>query len=81
MNNTITIALKETKAYFSTPTAYIVGAMFLVLTGIFFVFDMTRPFAEAKHPELRNLGKPVHDVPSPPAHYAPARRRAKARHA
>ena len=47
MNNTITIALKETKAYFSTPTAYIVGAMFLVLTGIFFVFDMTRPFAEA----------------------------------
>ena len=47
MNNTITIAWKETKAYFTTPTAYIVGAMFLVLTGIFFVFDMTRPFAEA----------------------------------
>ena len=47
MNNTVTIAWKETKAYFTTPTAYIVGAMFLVLTGIFFVFDMTRPFAEA----------------------------------
>ena len=47
MNNTFTIAWKETKAYFTTPTAYIVGAMFLVLTGIFFVFDMTRPFAEA----------------------------------
>lgn len=47
MSNTITIAWKETKAYFTTPTAYIVGAMFLVLTGIFFVFDMTRPFAEA----------------------------------
>ena len=47
MNNTITIAWKETKAYFTTPTAYIVGAMFLVLTGIFFVFDMTRPFAES----------------------------------
>jgi len=47
LNNTLTIAWKETKAYFSTPTAYIVGAMFLVLTGIFFVFDMTRPFAEA----------------------------------
>ena len=47
MNNTITIAWKETKAYFTSPTAYIVGAMFLVLTGIFFVFDMTRPFAEA----------------------------------
>ncbi len=47
MTNTFTIAWKETKAYFTTPTAYIVGAMFLVLTGIFFVFDMTRPFAEA----------------------------------
>ncbi len=47
MRNTFTIAWKETKAYFTTPTAYIVGAMFLVLTGIFFVFDMTRPFAEA----------------------------------
>ena len=47
MNNTFYIAWKETKAYFTTPTAYIVGAMFLVLTGIFFVFDMTRPFAEA----------------------------------
>ena len=47
MRNTLTIAWKETKAYFTTPTAYIVGAMFLVLTGIFFVFDMSRPFAEA----------------------------------
>ena len=52
MRNTTTIAWKETKAYFTTPTAYIVGAMFLVLTGIFFVFDMTRPFAEAS---LRNF--------------------------
>lgn len=52
MKNTMTIAWKETKAYFSTPTAYIVGAMFLVLTGIFFVFDMTRPFAEAS---IRNF--------------------------
>ena len=47
MNNTITIAWKETKAYFSTPTAYIVGAMFLTLMGVFFVFDITQPFAEA----------------------------------
>lgn len=47
MRNTITIAWKETRSYFSTPTAYIVGAMFLTLTGIFFVFDITRPFAEA----------------------------------
>ncbi len=47
MNNAIAIAWKESKSYFSTPTAYIVGAMFLVLTGIFFVFDISRPFADA----------------------------------
>ena len=45
--NTFNIAWKETKLYFGTPAAYIVGAMFLGLTGIFFVADMTSPFAEA----------------------------------
>ena len=45
--NTFNIALKETKLYFGTPAAYIVGAMFLGLTGIFFVADVTAPFAEA----------------------------------
>jgi len=47
MRNTFAIAMKEGRAYFTTPTAYIVGAMFLVLTGIFFVNDITSPFAEA----------------------------------
>ena len=47
MNNTLAIAWKELKTYFSTPAAYIVGAMFLVFTGIVFVLDVTRPFAEA----------------------------------
>lgn len=47
MRNTLAIVLKEGKAYFSTPTAYIVGAMFLVLTGIFFVSEVTTAFAEA----------------------------------
>ena len=47
MRNTLTIAWKEIKSYFSTPTAYVISAMFLVLTGIFFVDDATRPFAEA----------------------------------
>ncbi len=45
--NTFTVAYKEAKIYFSTPGAYVVGAMFLSLTGIFFVFDVTAPFAEA----------------------------------
>ena len=52
MRNTLTIAWKETKLYFSTPTAYIVGAMFLALTGVFFVDGVTLPFAEAS---IRNL--------------------------
>ncbi len=45
--NTFNIAWKETKLYFGTPAAYIVGAMFLGLTGVFFVADVTSPFAEA----------------------------------
>ena len=45
--NTFNIAWKETKLYFGTPAAYIVGAMFLGLTGVFFVSDVTSPFAEA----------------------------------
>ena len=47
MKNTIAIAWRETKAYFLTPTAYVVGSMFLVLTGIFFVFEVTSTFPEA----------------------------------
>lgn len=47
MNNTIAIASKEIKSYFQTPTAYVVGAMFLILTGIFFVLDATGAFAQA----------------------------------
>ena len=45
--NTFNIAWKETKAYFGTPSAYVVGAMFLALTGVFFVSEITSPFAEA----------------------------------
>ena len=47
MKNTTAIAWRETKAYFLTPTAYVVGSMFLVLTGIFFVFEITSTFPEA----------------------------------
>ena len=45
--NALNIAWKETKAYFGTPAAYVVGAMFLALTGVFFVSEITSPFAEA----------------------------------
>ena len=47
MNNTVAIAWKEIRAYFGTPTAYVVGAMFLGFTGIYFVSDVVQPFAEA----------------------------------
>ncbi len=52
MRNTLTIAWKEGKLYFSTPTAYVVGAMFLALTGVFFVDAATLPFAEASIRDL-----------------------------
>ncbi len=45
--NTLHIAWKESKIYFATPAAYTVGAMFLALTGVFFVFEVTAPFSEA----------------------------------
>ena len=47
MSNTLAIAWKETQVYFSTPAAYIVVAMFLVVSGIFFVSDVTTVFADA----------------------------------
>ncbi|MFC1982141.1 ABC transporter permease [Chloroflexota bacterium] len=36
MRNTMTIALKEFKSYLSSPMAYVVTGIFLVLTGVFF---------------------------------------------
>ena len=47
MRNSLAIAWKETRSYFATPAAYVVGAAFLVLTGIFFVDDITGRFPEA----------------------------------
>lgn len=47
MRNTLAIAWKESKAYFGSPMAYVVGAVFLALTGYFFVSSISRPFAEA----------------------------------
>ena len=50
--NTFNIAWKETKSYFGTPAAYVVGAMFLALTGVFFVSEITSPFSEADVREI-----------------------------
>ncbi len=47
MRNAAAIAWKESKTYLSTPPAYVIGAGFLSLTGIFFVADVTRPLPQA----------------------------------
>ena len=41
------VAWKEIQIYFSSPMAYIIGMIFLVLTGVFFVKDLGDPFPEA----------------------------------
>ena len=46
------IAWKEIQVYFSSPTAYIVGLIFLALSGFFFAQDLGDPFPEAS---LRNF--------------------------
>mgnify|MGYP001330343663 CR=1 FL=1 len=41
------VAWKEIQGYFSSPTAYIVGLIFLALSGFFFVRDLGVTFPEA----------------------------------
>ncbi len=41
------VAWKEIQIYFSNPTAYIVGMMFLALSGFFFARDLNDPFPQA----------------------------------
>ena len=41
------IAWKEIQVYFGSPMAYIVGLIFLAVTGFFFVLDLGSPFPEA----------------------------------
>ena len=41
------VAWKEIQVYFNSPTAYIVGMMFLALSGFFFAQDLGDPFPEA----------------------------------
>ena len=41
------VAWKEIQIYFGSPTAYIVGLIFLALTGFFFAQDLGVAFPEA----------------------------------
>lgn len=47
LNNVWAIAWKELRVYFQTPTAYVVGGMFVLQTGIFFVLDVLSASPEA----------------------------------
>jgi len=47
MRTTQAVAWKEIQVYFSNPTAYIVGMMFLALSGFFFARDLNDPFPQA----------------------------------
>ncbi|MSQ40446.1 MAG: hypothetical protein EXR55_02050 [Dehalococcoidia bacterium] len=47
MRNIWAIAWKETKTYFASPMAYIVGAVFVGITGFFFVDAISVPFPVA----------------------------------
>ncbi len=52
MRNTLAIAWKETTIYFSSPMAYIIGLVFLALTGFLFVDSISTSLPEAS---LRGL--------------------------
>lgn len=41
------VAWKEIQVYYGNPMAYIVGLIFLAVTGFFFVLDLGNPFPEA----------------------------------
>ena len=47
MRNTWAIAWKELKGYFGQPIAYVIGGMFLFVTGFFFVDNLSAPLADA----------------------------------
>ena len=47
MRTTLAIARKELAIYFASPMAYVVAAVFLALTGVFFIDSIDQPYAVA----------------------------------
>ena len=47
MRNILAIMSKETKTYFTAPVAYIIGMVFVAITGVFFSSSLNVPFPEA----------------------------------
>ena len=47
MRTTLAITRKELAIYFASPMAYVVAAVFLALTGVFFIDSIDQPYAVA----------------------------------
>ncbi len=56
VRNALLLSWKETRTYYASPMAYIVGAAFMGLTGHFFVVSISEPLPEAS---LRGVLTPV----------------------
>ena len=56
MRNAAALAWKETRTYYASPVAYVVGAAFMALTGHFFVASIAGPLPEAS---LRGVLTPI----------------------
>lgn len=52
LRNILTLAYKETRSYYSSPMAYVVGSVFLALAGHFLVSGLSRPVPEASLREM-----------------------------
>ncbi len=58
MKNTLTIAQRELAAYFASPIAYVVGVIFLLINGIYFMgaliwFNTPSSYGQMPEPTLR----------------------------
>lgn len=56
MRSAAALAWKETRVYYASPTAYVISAAFLVISGHFFVASITAPVPEAS---LRGVFTPI----------------------
>ena len=56
MRNAAALAWKETRVFYASPTAYVISAAFLVISGHFFVASVSAPLPEAS---LRGMFTPI----------------------
>ena len=59
MRTVLAVAWKEIQIYFSSPTAYIVGLIFLAMTGVFFARDVDQTSKHTQHLSLIHISEPT----------------------